>query len=235
LWELIAWAGGTSAVAALMTYAVRGRSSTLLAPFIWKGPADRRAVALTFDDGPSESTPLLLEILARHDARATFFLCGKNVRRLPEIARQVQRAGHQIGNHGENHPYYYFKSAAFIRDDVSQAQEAIVQATGVVPQLFRPPYGVRWFGLRGAQRRLGLIGVQWTTIGLDWKNPPEAIVERVLENLRNGGIICLHDGRTTSLNPDIRSTLEAVSILLPQLKARGFDLLTVSELVARTF
>jgi peptidoglycan/xylan/chitin deacetylase (PgdA/CDA1 family) len=228
--KLIAWAGGTAAISAILTYAVRGRSSNLLSPSIWKGPADRPAVALTFDDGPSESTPLLLDILARHEARATFFLCGRNVRRLPEIGRQIQRAGHEIGNHGENHPYYCFKSAEFIRDDVSRAQEAIVEAIGVSPKLFRPPYGVRWFGLRGAQRRLGLMGVQWTTIGQDWKKGPEAIVKLVLKNTRNGGIVCLHDGRTTSVNPEIRSTLEAVSTLVPLLKAKGLDLVTVSEL-----
>src|SRR4051812_34693810 len=88
----------------LMAWAVRGRSSSLLAPSVWRGPAHRRAIALTFDDGPSEATPRLLAILAAHNVRATFFLCGANVRRLPEIARAIRRAGHELGNHTDTHP-----------------------------------------------------------------------------------------------------------------------------------
>jgi len=228
----IGWAAIAAVVtlALLLTYAVRGRSATLLASSIWKGPRDRAAVALTFDDGPSESTPLLLEILARFGVRATFFVNGANVSRLPEIARQIQRAGHEIGNHGQSHPYYYFRSAAFIRDDLSAAQRTIAEVTGVEPRFFRAPYGVRWFGLGAAQASLGLMGVMWTIIGQDWKRPAGAVVERVMKNIRNGAIICLHDGRTTTANPDIRATLDAVSSLVPQLQSRGYNFVTVSEL-----
>src|SRR5690349_8579547 len=98
---------GAAAVAAgagFMGYAVRGRSSTVFGPSVYRGDRNHRALALTFDDGPSESTPALLEILARQRVRATFFMCGQNVRRLPDIAREVADRGHEIGNHTDSHP-----------------------------------------------------------------------------------------------------------------------------------
>src|SRR5262249_4869219 len=140
-------------------YAVRGRSASILGPSKYRGDRSRTTLALTFDDGPSESTPMLLDILAAHRVRATFFMCGENVRRLPEIAREVSAAGHEIGNHSDKHPRFDFKSADFIYRDLSRAQDTIRAATGVTPGLFRAPYGVRWFGMRSAQQRLGLMGV----------------------------------------------------------------------------
>src|SRR5215471_16707317 len=99
---------GAAAVAGA-AWAVRGRSSAVFAPSIWRGPRDRRAIALTFDDGPSESTPALLELLARQNVPATFFQCGANIERLPHIARAVSDAGHEIGNHTGSHPMFCFR------------------------------------------------------------------------------------------------------------------------------
>src|SRR5579871_3124498 len=135
-------------------YAVRGRSSALFAPSRYRGDTSRAVLALTFDDGPSESTPALLEVLAKHGVRATFFMCGKNVRRLPEVARQVHAQGHEIGNHTDSHPRFDFKSPDYIYREIAAAQDTIQETTGVTPRLFRAPYGVRWFGLRRAQERL---------------------------------------------------------------------------------
>src|SRR5581483_2262741 len=168
-------AAPAAAGVALMAYAVRGRSSSLLAPSVYKGDGRRRAIALTFDDGPSESTPELLNVLHRYRAPATFFQCGASVRRLPQITREVAAAGHEIGNHSDTHPYLCFKSAAFIYDQLARTQDSIEEATGLQPRLFRAPYEVRWFGLREAQRRLGLLGVMWTTIGVDWKRNAEFV------------------------------------------------------------
>ena len=87
---------------------------------------------------------------------ATFFQCGVNVRRLPSVAREVAAAGHEIGNHSDTHALLALKSPGFIYRELTAAQEAIEHATGVRPRYFRAPYGVRWFGLRAAQQRLGL-------------------------------------------------------------------------------
>lgn len=224
-------AAAITAAAAFGTWAVRGRSSTIFGSSVWRGPNSTPAIALSFDDGPSESTPALLEILAKHQARATFFQCGTNVQRLPDIARAVAAAGHELGNHTHTHPRLYFKSAAFMEEEIGNAQSAIVETTGVAPRLFRAPYGVRWFGLRAAQRRFDLLGVMWTTIGQDWRLSARAIADRLLEGAANGAIFCLHDGRTTQPQPDIQPTLDAVRSAIPLLLDRGFRLVTISELL----
>jgi peptidoglycan-N-acetylglucosamine deacetylase len=222
------------ASAGVLAYAVRSPSSSLLAPSVYKGAGTRRAIALTFDDGPSESTPQLLEILASHRAPATFFQCGGNVRRLPQVAREVAAAGHQIGNHSDTHPMLNFKSREFIYRELAGAQEAIQHTTGVLPTYFRAPFGVRWFGLREAQQRLGLMGVMWTTAALDWKWPTERIIGRLLGGARNGAIFCLHDGRRMEAGPDIRVTLETVREVLPKLMEKGFHFEKVSEILCPT-
>jgi peptidoglycan-N-acetylglucosamine deacetylase len=218
-----------AATAGLAAYAVRGKSSSLIAPSVWHGNRKRQAIALTFDDGPSESTPALLDLLACHSAKATFFMCGQNVRRLKEIAQEVSAAGHEIGNHTESHPALYFKSPEFIYRELALAQESISQI--IKPKLFRAPYGVRWPGLRSAQERLNLTGVMWTAIGNDWKWPASRISQLLLKKAVNGAIFCLHDGRELRRAPDIRNTLEAVRIVLPILKQQGFSLETVTEIL----
>ncbi len=230
-WPHIAGAVGVAAAAA---WAVRGRSSSVFAPSVWRGPREARAIALTFDDGPSESTPALLEVLARYGVRATFFQVGANVERLPGIARETADAGHEIGNHSYSHPLFCFRSAAFIRSELERAQNAIAAQTGVRPALFRAPYGVRWPGLRAAQRETGVTGVMWTVIGYDWNLAAEAIVRRISYRIANGAIVCLHDGRELRANPDIRNTLRATEQLIPMLLDQGYRFETVSRLCQTT-
>ena len=228
-------AGGAAvAGAGLLAYAARFPSATLLAPSVHCGTRTRRAIALTFDDGPSESTPELLAILARYSVPATFFQCGANVRRLPQVAREVAMAGHEIGNHTDTHPRLDFKGPDFIRRELTEAQQAIQGATGVRPRYFRAPYGIRWFGLREAQEQLGLVGVMWTTIALDWKWTSERIVRRLLQGAGNGAIFCLHDGRRIQANPDIRATLETVREVLPKLMEQGFHFEKVTDILCPT-
>ncbi len=227
--------GGIAAGAgAVMAYAVRGRSATLLAPSVYRGVATRRSIALTFDDGPSESTPQLLELLQRYQAPATFFECGANVRRLPGIAREVAAAGHEIGNHTDTHPFLCFKSGRFIVDEIARAQDSIESATGIRPVLFRAPYGVRWFGLREAQRRAGLLGVMWTTMGGDWRRNTGAIAALLERQARGGAIFCLHDGRLLEPRPDIRVTLQAMERILPRLIDTGYHFEKVSDIICPT-
>jgi peptidoglycan/xylan/chitin deacetylase (PgdA/CDA1 family) len=226
--------GATAGWVAAMWWAVRGRASAVFAPSVWRGPRERRAVALTFDDGPSESTPRILEILAQYGVVATFFPCGANVARLPEIMRAVAEAGHEIGNHGYAHPLCCFRSSRFMEADMARAQRVILEHTGARPVWFRAPYGVRWFGMRRAQRRVGLHGVMWTVMGYDWSLGAAAIVERMMGRVANGAILCLHDGRELSQKPDIGVTIEAVRRLLPQLLEQGYKFETVSQLICPT-
>ena len=224
-------AAGACGAAGLMAWAVRGRSSSVFGPSVCRGPRSRAAIALTFDDGPSESTPALLKILARHNVRATFFQCGANVERLPDIAREVRVAGHEIGNHGHTHAPFYLRSPAFVEAEVGRAQEAIAAATGAVPRLLRAPFGARWFGMERAQRRYGLLGVMWTAIGRDWALPADAVTARLAACASNGAILCLHDGRELQPHPDIGPALASVDRLISILHARGFKLETVSQLI----
>jgi peptidoglycan-N-acetylglucosamine deacetylase len=227
---------GSAAVlsAGVLAYAVRVPSCSLLAPSVHRGAATRPAIALTFDDGPSESTPELLQILARYRAPATFFQIGANVRRLPEVAREIVAAGHEIGNHSDTHPLLALKSPGFIDRELARAQETIQRATGQRPRYFRAPYGVRWFGMRQAQQRLGLGGVMWSSIALDWKRQAPSVVSRLIDGAAPGAILCLHDGRVLEQRPDIGATLQAVRELLPKLMEQGFRFEKVTDILCPT-
>lgn len=226
--------GGAAAAAGVLSWGVRSPRSSLLAPSVHHGVADRQAIALTFDDGPSESTPELLNFLERMRVPATFFQCGANVRRLPDIARAVRRSGHEIGNHSDSHPMLQFRSREFMYRELAAAQETIAEATGVAPQFFRAPFGVRWFGLRGVQKRLGLRGVMWSVIGCDWKWSADRVADRLLRRTRSGAIICLHDGRQTEPRPDVSATLCALERVIPLWVERGYHFETVSQILCPT-
>jgi peptidoglycan/xylan/chitin deacetylase (PgdA/CDA1 family) len=222
--------GGTLSVVDLLKWAKRGLSSHLFGPAVWRGKTDGRAIALTFDDGPSDSTPQILDILREYNAPATFFQCGCNVRRRPDIAREVVRAGHEIGNHSDTHPSFVSCSKAEVYEELSVAQSSIQAAAGRTPSLMRSPYGARGFRLRGAQVRLGLLNVMWTVTGCDWILPAQEVFTHVSAGASPGGIVCLHDGRRLLVKPDIRHTVEAVRRLMPALLERGYCFQTVSQI-----
>jgi peptidoglycan/xylan/chitin deacetylase (PgdA/CDA1 family) len=217
-----------------MAWAVRGRSSQVFGPSIWRGSAGRKTVALTFDDGPSPATLRILDILASYNVPATFFQCGENVLRAPELSRAVCAGPHEIGNHSHTHPNFALRRPPYIVGEFLRAQSAIAEAASRTPVLMRPPFGVRWFGFREMQAHLGLMGVMWSVIGLDWKLTAPRIAERVLARAREGAIICLHDGRGTLKDPDARPTIEAVRKIVPALLEKGYHFETVSQLVCRT-
>jgi peptidoglycan-N-acetylglucosamine deacetylase len=220
--------GGLSAAAA---YGSVARDSQMFGPSVYRGPGSRKSIALTFDDGPSESTPDLLDYLEREGVQATFFQCGMHVKRLPHVAGQVAAAGHEIGNHTYSHPRLPFKSREFVEREFCEAQRTIQGETGVTPIFLRAPYGFRWMGMREVQERLLLLGVMWTVIGYDWRWPAEKVSEYVLRHRSQGGIICLHDGRGASLRPEIGNTLQAVREIVPRLRDEGYRFETVSALL----
>jgi peptidoglycan/xylan/chitin deacetylase (PgdA/CDA1 family) len=169
-------------------------------------------------------------VLGEFRVPATFFQVGAYVRAVPEIARAVA-AAHEIGNHTDTHPWLWRTLPSRIIEEVSRAQDSIVSATGCTPRLFRPTYGVPGIGLGRALRLHGLHSVGWTVIGNDWKLRAPEIAERVLRRLRHGANICLHDGRDRNPAPDIAETIEAVRILIPAALARGYEFVTLSELL----
>ncbi len=227
----VAAAAGAAAFIGGATWAVRGRSSQVFAPSVYRGAGDRQSLALTFDDGPSPHTAAILDVLAEYQVPATFFQVGANVRRNPDLARAVREAGHEIGNHSDTHPNFALRPADFIAGEFRRAQHTIAALAGVRPALLRAPYGVRWFGFREMQEELGLVGVMWTSIGCDWKLAAPAIAARILSQASNGGILCLHDGRGTQPDPDCSQTVEAVRRIVPELLGRGYRFETVSSIL----
>ena len=209
-------------------YAVAAPESQWLGPVLGRGPSDSRAVALTFDDGPGEQTPAILDILRDHGVRATFFLCGSNVERFPALARRIADEGHGIGNHTYSHPRLLGRSPGRIALEIDRAQRVIFHRTGCQPSLFRPPYGLRWFGLFPILARNGMTAVMWSVNSLDWRLTARQIVERVLGQTRPGSIIVLHDGVPPRARGDRSATVEALPEILRELGTR-YRLVTVSE------
>ena len=205
-----------------VAYAAAWPSSQLWGPGFHRLPGGTNEIALTFDDGPASGTPLFLDALDALNVRATFFVCGRNVVRRPDLARSIVEAGHVIGNHTYSHPRLPICSPLRVRQELVRTQQAIAEATGVRPALFRPPYGLRSPALRSLLPELGLVCVHWTVIGNDWKRDAPEIASRVLRRVREGAIICLHDGCGTDAHCDRSQTLEAVWEIVPRLKDRGF-------------
>lgn len=193
------------------------------------GSRDRRRVALTFDDGPDpEHTPALLDALAELDVPATFFLVGRAVDAHPELATRIAREGHEIGNHTYSHRYLPLARSRSVAAELAATDAAIARATGIVPTLARPPYGgrsprnVRAFA-RSAKRL-----VTWDVNSFDWKGKPaDEVAQRVLERTRPGSIVLMHEAREGG-----EVTIDAVRLLVPQLRQQGFELTTVSDTMA---
>jgi peptidoglycan/xylan/chitin deacetylase (PgdA/CDA1 family) len=215
------------------------RCSRLIGNPIIRGPGNRRSIALTFDDGPSLGTLPLLEQLSSLGVRATFFQCGVNVLRHPEIALTVRNAGHEIGNHTYSHARLApraswkpnLKPPGFVFKEFSDAQEVFRRELGLSPLVMRVPYGIHWFGTEAARKRLGLLDILWTVIGHDWEWSAEQVAELVISQVSPGAIICLHDGRDIRPLPDIETTLCAAKQIVPVLIDRGYSFETVSELL----
>jgi peptidoglycan/xylan/chitin deacetylase (PgdA/CDA1 family) len=225
--------GGIGACAAGggAAWAVRGRSSQVFGESVWRGNSGRARIALTFDDGPSEWTCRVLDVLEENGAKGTFFQVGVNALAHRRTAREVSMRGHEIGNHTQTHARLFLRSAGFVREEIRLAQAALAEVHGKAPRWFRATYGCRWFGVNQAQKELGLTGAMWTAIALDWKMEEDAISRRLAAAARNGAIFCLHDGRVGRANPDAGPTVGALRKLLPELKRRGYELVTLSEVL----
>ena len=192
-----------------------------------------RQLALTYDDGPNDPhTMRLLEVLARHDVHATFFLIGRYVKQRPEIVREIVQAGHIIGNHTFTHPLLSLKSATEIREELSACRAALQDATGDHSSLFRPPFGGRRPATLRIARELGLQPVMWNVTGYDWNAPPAAVIEQKVSNqIRGGDVILLHDGGHKDMGADRAQTVQATDNLIQRYKSEGFSFVTVSEMM----
>jgi peptidoglycan/xylan/chitin deacetylase (PgdA/CDA1 family) len=221
-----AWPGVLAAIAADHLTVV---GAGLLPRSAWLGPVlvrlpgsaeARREIALTFDDGPDPATtPRILDLLDARGARSTFFCIGRRVEEYPELAAEIIRRGHRVENHSYRHlTGFWFLSPAALRGEIERGQEAIAEATGRVPRLFRAPAGIRSPLLEPALAQAGLDLVAWTRRGFDTVTGSVApVLGRLRRGLSAGDILLLHDraGRRTASGSPI--VLEVLPRLLDAL------------------
>lgn len=184
-------------------------------------------VALTFDDGPHpEFTPRLLDTLKREGIKATFFMVGRCVVTYPDIVKRMVDEGHEVASHSWSHPLLTSLSNASLDSQMKKTHEAIVKACGVAPVLYRPPYGASRLSQRKRiHDQYGYLSILWDVDPLDWQNPrnSQKVHDRVLAQTTAGSIILCHDIHET--------TVDAMPATIRDLKARGLQFMTVSQLI----
>ena len=199
-----------------------GRTFTGLRP-------ESRQLALTYDDGPNDPhTFRLLEVLAKHNVRATFFLVGRFAKQRPDIVRELTRAGHVVGNHTFSHPNLIFATAEQTRTELSECEQALSDAVGEHSRLFRPPFGGRRPSTLRIARALGLEPVMWSVTGWDWKGKPAEYVERrVVHQVHGGDVILLHDGSHAAFGADRSQSVVATDHLISRYKSEAYEFVTI--------
>src|SRR5437016_1599261 len=177
---MFAWIAGTAGLAAagMASYGAIAPESGLFGKTLHR-LADPKQLALTYDDGPNDPHTLrLLDVLARHDVKATFFLIGRFIAQRPDIAQRIAAAGHAIGNHTYTHPKLVFTSQARLKDELTKCEQALRDAVGEHSNLFRPPFGGRRPDVLRTVRAAGLVPVMWSVTCFDWKVATAEQVER---------------------------------------------------------
>jgi len=219
--------GGLAANHLLLSAAVLWPRGRILGPNLVRLPAAaaaRNEVSLNFDDGPDpEVTPRVLDLLDRHQARASFFCIGEKAAAFPELVREIARRGHSVENHSHGHPIAFaFFGLARLRREVDAAQAAIAGLTGRAPEFFRAPAGFRSPLLDPVMAACGLRYVSWTRRGFDTVHGnADAVLQRLTRGLKPGDILLMHDGA-----PVVLAVLPA---LLDQLAARGLKSVTLPD------
>ena len=223
---------GMVTAVAIFLYACTAPSSRIFKPVVTRGVRNGRRVALTFDDGPAAPfTEQILDILRAKNVTATFFVCGKNAERHPEILRRISQEGHTLGNHTYSHPLLFMKRRRKISDESDRAQAVIEKAAGVRPTLFRPPYGIRWPGLMPVLAERGMKMVMWSATGYDWKYQAAGIARATVAELKPGAVVLLHDGREVrpAQEVDRSATVEALPTVIDEARKAGFTFVSLQD------
>jgi peptidoglycan-N-acetylglucosamine deacetylase len=195
-----------------------------------------REIALTFDDGPNDPhTFHMLEVLAKNEVAATFFMIGRYVQQRPEIAAAVARQGHVIGNHTFTHPNLIFRTSSQVRQEIEACERALSDAVEKKHvSLFRPPWGARTPMVLRTIRKMGMTPVLWSVTGYDWNASSSGDIEReVRRQIRGGDVVLLHDGGHKHMGVDRSFTVHAVNEIIQRYKEEGYAFRTVSEMIER--
>ncbi len=192
---------------------------------VWRGPIDKKEVALTIDDGPSpKTTEKILKILKDNGIRATFFVIGKNAERFPELLKEIAAQGNEIGNHSYSHPNSLLLSPSKLRNELAKTDKIIRKITGKKPIFFRPPSGNFGYNLSFIAASLKYTMVLWWIDTYDWKEPGKEKVMKIIKNhLTNGAIILMHENHKT--------TIEALPEVIKYIKSKGYKFVTLSQLL----
>ncbi|XID93057.1 polysaccharide deacetylase family protein [Paenibacillaceae bacterium WGS1546] len=229
---------GLVIAAVMLTCAFQGRPTVKNRSYyeareevVWEVPMKEKMVALTFDDGPSPvTTPQILDLLAKYDCKSTFFVVGKRMEKYPDIVRREAEEGHEVANHTYSHIYLNQRlTREKILDELDRTEAQIYSLTGRHSSWFRPPGGIFNDSVIQMARERGYTTVLWSwhQDTKDWRAPGTLkIVNKVLNNVRNGDIILFHDHVAGSTQ-----TVQALETILPELKRRGYRMVTVSQLI----
>ncbi|KAF1687156.1 acetyl xylan esterase [Pseudoxanthomonas broegbernensis] len=222
VWWRLGWPWGLPALLlshALFLVPVFLPRATFYGPVLARLPTAERAAWLTIDDGPSDDTPAILDVLERHGARATFFLVGARAQARPHLVAEILRRGHGIGNHSHTHPQSRFWALGprAMGREIAHAQQALAQIAGAPPRWFRSVVGMTNPFVSASLRRHGLVRVAWCARGYDAVDAdPGKVLRRIGRGLRPGAIVLLHEGA-----PHGRS-VEIVEATLRLLQREGY-------------
>ncbi|HEY4009011.1 MAG TPA: polysaccharide deacetylase family protein [Acidobacteriaceae bacterium] len=227
-------AGSAIAIGGTLAYAALSPQSQLFGRTVIAG-SDPAEIALTYDDGPNDAaTVQLLNVLAHHNVRATFFMIGRFVQQRPELARAVHAAGHLVGNHTMTHPWLAWQSNRVIYDELRGCNHALEDVLGAPVRYLRPPHGARRPAVLRIARELGMTIVQWNVMGHDWAPiGADGVLRHLHRGLHaaqqrgRGANILLHDGYDQRMGADRSATVHATDQLLTELAAQRTRLVTV--------
>jgi peptidoglycan/xylan/chitin deacetylase (PgdA/CDA1 family) len=228
-------AAATSLTVGGYFYAAMWPTSQIFGRTILAG-CDPNEYALTYDDGPNDAcTEQLLELLASHNVRATFFLIGRFVRERRDLTRRIHAAGHLIGNHTFTHPWLVYQSSARVREELVSTNAAIEDAIGDRILYFRPPHGARRPDVLRTARELDLTPVLWNAMGYDWKPGlnPATILANLDKGIRrnrargHGSNLLLHDGGQAGIGQDRKASIDATTALLARAQQEQIRFVTV--------
>ncbi|MBX5437509.1 MAG: polysaccharide deacetylase family protein [Alicyclobacillaceae bacterium] len=200
---------------------------------ILRGPADRKRVALTFDDGPDQVwTPQILRILAQYAVKATFMCVGRRVQEHPQVLQWLVREGHEVGNHTFSHPNLTKIPLVEVRNQIVQTENEIHRVSGVRPRFFRPPYGALSDEVIREVRALGDIIIFWDVDSLDWARLTAVqVATNVLAHTAPGTIILMHSAGGNG--ESLANTVQALPYIIQTLREQGYTFTTVSDLLGQ--
>ena len=192
---------------------------------------NRRVVALTYDDGPCPPyTDQLLDVLAKHDVKATFFMVGNHIERHPDTVRRVIAEGHQVGNHSYSHPVLGFLPPSYVRREIERT-DAILRRIGVKGEIvFRAPILTRFLPVAWVLAKRNRAHISCNVWSWDWiTQNPDRITKTVLGKVKPGSIVVLHDGKTINRNANRLGTIEATDRIIIALKQKGYEFVRLSD------